>query len=46
MMQRFITHIVWKNKINNPSLIKLNLLKKKRERERERESRERYMSNT
>jgi hypothetical protein len=38
MMQHFMTHIFWQNKINNPSLIKLILQKIKGESEtRERE---------
>jgi hypothetical protein len=42
MMQHFMTHIVFTKKLINPSLIKLNLLKRKRERE----TREIYKSNT
>jgi hypothetical protein len=45
MMQHFMTHIVLQNKIINPSLIKLNLLKRKRER-KEREELEREKSNS
>jgi hypothetical protein len=34
MMQHFMTHLLSKNKTNNPSLIKLTLTKREREREK------------